>query len=106
MGIPDEQLKDIQDGDKLIRSKHNTMKETPTEWDAEAVAWYDNALNIIREVYPILKDIKEFHVLLGALGITTTTESRNTVAPQTALEIEGGCGVDTIRMGKQLRQAR
>ena len=90
MDIPDERLKDFQVGDKLIRIKHSTMEGKLTEWDVEAVTWRENAFNIIREVYPILKGIREFHELLGALDMAVTPESRNLVAPQTSLEIGGG----------------
>ena len=59
--IPDEQLRDFRDGDKLIRVKQHSRKGISMEWDAEAAAWCDKAFNIIRHIYPLLKDVKEFH---------------------------------------------
>ena len=87
--IPDEQLRDFRDGDKLVRVKQHIRKGVPTEWVAEAVAWCDNAFNIIQDIYLLLKDIKEFRMLPGAFGMAETTESRDAAAPQTAPIMKG-----------------
>lgn len=89
MDILNDRLKDFRDGDKLVRVKQQTEKGTPTEWDIEAVAWCNKAFKMIQEVYPLLKEVKEFHTLLGALNMAATKESRDMIAPQTALEVKG-----------------
>ena len=66
LDIPDERLKDFRDGHKLVRIKRSVTEGKLTEWDVEAVAWCDNVFNIISQVWPILKDINEFHELLTA----------------------------------------
>ena len=61
LDIPDERLIFFRDRHKLIRTKHSVAEGKLKEWDVEAVAWRDNVFNIISQVWPILKDIKEFH---------------------------------------------
>ena len=86
----DKKRRDFQDRNKVICIKHTAAEGKPTEWDIEAVAWCDNVFKIFSEVWPILKDIKELHELLGTLDVAVTPESRNLVAPKTSLEIGEG----------------
>ena len=89
--MPDERLRDFRDGHKLIRIKRSVAEGKLTEWDVEAVAWRDKVFKIISQVWPILKDIKEFHDLLTAADIAATPENRNVVVPQTSLSKGKGC---------------